>query len=30
MEMIVEWTLAYRDGQDICRVMTEQIRKFLG
>lgn len=30
IEMIVEWTLAYRDGQDICRVMTEQIRKFLG
>lgn len=29
MEMIVEWTLAYRDGKDIAVVMDKQLRNFL-
>lgn len=29
VEMIVEWTLAYRDGKDIAAVMDKQLRNFL-
>ena len=29
MEKIVEWTVAYRDGEDIAETMDRQIREFL-
>lgn len=29
MEMIVEWTVAYREGKDIAEIMDAQIREFL-
>lgn len=30
MEMIVEWTVAYRDGNSIDQMMTKQLKEFLG
>lgn len=30
MEMIVEWTVAYRDGKEIAGVMEEQLKEFIG
>ncbi len=30
MEMIIEWTVAYRDGESVQEVMEKQIREFLG
>lgn len=30
MEMIVEWTIAYRDGKSVSEVMGKQLREFLG
>ena len=29
MEMIVEWTLGYRDGKEMAELMDRQIREFL-
>ncbi|MDE6389671.1 MAG: CDP-glucose 4,6-dehydratase [Lachnospiraceae bacterium] len=30
MEMIVEWTVAYRDGKSVEQMMEKQLREFLG
>ena len=29
MEKIVEWTLAYESGEDVCQVMDRQIEEFM-
>ena len=29
MEMIVEWSVAYRDGKDIAEIMEKQLGEFL-